>query len=284
MSICYLNGSWLEAAGAAISVQDRGFRFGDGVFETIAVYGGVPYQFALHMQRLAGGLADIRIRFPTESLAALCREALLRNSLREGTLRIQITRGSGSRGYLPAGNAAPSVLIEAHPFPAAQGSDNAILWISERTRISPRALPVHAKLCQGLNSTLARMEAVENGCFDSLLLNEAGEVCETSSGNIFWKSGGRIFTPALSCGVLAGTTRAAFLRLVPGIHEVPAPLSALLEADAVCAANILWQATPVSGCKPHGNNWNSQAFAQSLRAALLADIKQHTDSSAGDWA
>ncbi|MBV8939250.1 MAG: aminotransferase class IV, partial [Alphaproteobacteria bacterium] len=99
--LVYLNDRFVPAGEASVSVQDRGFRFGDGVFETIALRRGEPYQWAFHMQRLEAGLAALRISFNTAPLLGICTELLARNGAESGLLRIAVSRGVGSQGYLP---------------------------------------------------------------------------------------------------------------------------------------------------------------------------------------
>lgn len=286
MTYCLINGQITAAASATISIQDRGYRFGDGVFESIAVHQGVPYQFEWHLKRMQEGLKAIKIQYDASETKEQCRQLLHHNNFKEGIMRIQVTRGNGSRGYLPAIPApVPNTLIETNPFPDLQQFDRSrmALWVSSYTKMSAKALPVQYKLCQGLNSTLARMEAIENECFDAVLLNEAGHVCETSSGNIFWQKNGEIFTPSLHCGVLAGSTRAAILRLNPHIRETEAPLSELLNADAVCATNIVWKALPVTKCKPSDILWKNVSFADALTDQLDTDCKLYTQNHSPEW-
>lgn len=276
---CYLNGKFVPLAKAVVSVQDRGFRFGDGVFETVAVYRGIPYQWELHMQRLKDGLHALDIPFDTASLRAPSLQLITKNGLSDATLRIAISRGVGSMGYLPAGSADSTVVIEANDR-ITPPLDPACLWLAEIEKPSPKALPVQYKLAQGVNSTLARMEAARHGCLDGLLLNARREICEAGSANLFWRIGDTLHTPALECGVLAGTTRDALLRISPyPVVQGTYPLEHMQQADAVVATNTLWQAMPVTELRPIG--WafnNSMALAQELRAALHKDISRYVAS------
>ena len=273
---CYLNGHFLATDRAHISVQDRGFRFGDGVFETIAVYSGMPYQWELHMERLKAGLSALTIPADTDQLRQPALQLISKNGLSDATLRIAISRGVGSIGYLPVGCACSTVVIEAFerllPPP-----DPASLWLSSYEKPSPKALPVQFKLSQGLNSTLVRMEGASHGCQDGLLLNAAGHICETSSANIFWLKGETLYTPSLSCGVLNGTTRSAILRVSPyRVKEGAFSLDELQVADAIVMTNTAWQVMPVGSLKPTGWEWpGSTALAVQLRHALHQDVSAY---------
>lgn len=274
--ITYVNGRYISAKNAVVSVQDRGFRYGDGVFETIAVYDGVPYQCELHLKRLETGLNALEIPAPSEDFREVIHRLLVRNGLSDASIRIAVSRGVGSRGYLPIGAASPTVVVEAQdrlPVP----SDPATMWLSSYEKPSPKALPVEHKLAQGLNSTLTRMEAARHGCLDGLQLNAEGHVTETSSANIFWRIGDALYTPSLDCGILAGTTRAAVLRTtVYRIVEGPFRLEELQQADAVIATNTNWLAMPICTLAPNGWQFpESMKLASEIRAVLHKDIEHY---------
>jgi branched-chain amino acid aminotransferase len=281
MADVIVNGRTVAAELAAISIFDRGFRFGDGVFETIAVHDGLPYQFEWHMERMAKGLAAIKIAFDTSILKNHAFSLIKSNQLNEGLLRIQVTRGIGSKGYLPDKNdpnAGPCYVLETRPMPAI-GSAPVALWQSTYTKPSPKSLPVQFKLCQGLNSTLARIEAEENQCADALLSNEQKHVCETSSGNIFWLKDKILYTPALACGVLDGSMRSTIMRLSPWkVQEVEATAGQMTRADAVLISNVVWKVLPVGALKPQGIHWNSEDAAKQLLALINEDIRKYNQN------
>src|SRR5438045_2826886 len=108
----YLDDRFVPVEEAAVHVQDRGFRFGDGVFETIGVYAGVPYQWEFHMERLERGLKALGIPFHIGPLVDVCDGLLLRNLMEDGLLRIAVSRGIGSRGYLPLPTCMPTLVVE----------------------------------------------------------------------------------------------------------------------------------------------------------------------------
>ena len=274
MTYCIVNGQLVPADNATISVEDRGFRYGDGLFETIAVHAGVPYQFDWHMERLSDGLTAIKIPFDVGKLKEFCCELLTNNQLQNGILRIQITRGIGSKGYLPDPThpkAGASFIIETSPLPAIAKQPIA-LWQSDYQKISAKSLPVQYKICQGLQSTLARLEATENDCADALLCNEHGHICETSSGNIFWLKDGILHTPSLDCGVLSGSTRAAVLRLTPyPAIECKITVDAMVQAEAVFITNAVWPILAVGVLMPRNHQWNSAKIVEQFHLLLTED-------------
>lgn len=277
-----LNHTLLQTENAHLSVQDRGFRYGDGVFETIAVHSGVPYRFAWHMDRLKRALEAIRISYDITALAPECRQLLNANRVKDGLLRIQVTRGVGGRGYLP-GNTPPTCVIETMSLPLTPQQPVA-LWLSAYARPPAATLPTQFKLCNGLNSTLARMEATDQDCFDALMLDLSSHISETSSGNIFWLKKGVLYTPSLSCSALEGAVRAAIMELAPyPVKEWEAPLDELKNAEAVVITNSAWKVLPVSVLKPVALHWESTACAKRILEALGEDIARHSRTYAAGW-
>ncbi len=288
MAQVIINGRFVAEEQATVPLNDRGFRYGDGLFETIAVHNGVPYQYELHIARLDGGLNALKIKFDSAILKAHARELIKQEHIKEGMLRIQVTRGIGSKGYLPDSSnpqAGAFWVMQTAPLPAPVTDSTISLWQTSYTKPSAKALPVQFKLCQGLNSTLARMEASENNCFDALLSNEQRHVCETSSGNLFWVKDKILYTPSINCGVLDGTMRSAVLRLSPWrVQEVEATAGQLTRADAVFISNVAVKILPVHELRPQGIHWDSDKLTGELRALIDADIAAHSQLNAPDWA
>lgn len=286
MTDCIVNGRLVAADEASIPIQDRGFRYGDGVFETVAVHLGVPYRYDWHVERLQRGLRAIKISFDVSEIKDYCRQLIHQNKLNHGLLRIQVTRGIGSRGYLPDPThpqARANFVIETAPMPIMP--DKAVnLWQSSYAKVSDTSLPVQYKLCQGLNSTLARIEAQEKNCFDALLLNDKGHLCETSSGNLFWLQEGRLYTPSLECGVLEGVARHAVMQLSPyPVVEVKTGIAALKEAEAVFITNVLWKSIAVEALLPQRMRWHSDEAAQNIRQMLNDDRESYCTKHQSQW-
>lgn len=230
MPYIIINNKILPKNKALINVGDRGFRFGDGVFETCLTVDGKIYNWEAHRNRLEEGLKAIKIELdfhltqvgvynpdltfasnskkemnprsglqtPTcndnDKLKESCLELIKKNKIKNGYLRIAISRGVGSVGYLPQENIQPTVVIETLPLNTKPKSPIK-LCISNYQKPSIKSLPVNYKLMNGLNSTLAKLEAVEKNYFDAILLNEKNQICETSSANIFWIKDDVLYTP-----------------------------------------------------------------------------------------
>lgn len=264
------NGELINKQEVRISPSDRGFRYGDGVFDTLWFVGGKIFQLDFHIQRLKNALAAVRIEFDTSSLPSIYYKLLEKNNLvnKETLIRTQITRGESGRGYLPEPLSSPTLIVETMPITEVANKEVDLL-VSNYHKIPASALPVRYKLCQGLNSTLARIEAADNNCFDALLLNDDGHVCETSSANIFWLAGNELFTPSLDCGVVEGSIRNAILKNCKyKTNEVAANLSTIEQADAIFLTNIAYKIIPVRSIKPLTKIFNSTTLAEEMRLVL----------------
>jgi len=293
MSYCIVGGQLLKEESASIPIDDRGFRYGDSVFETIAVHAGVPYQYDLHITRLTAGLQALKIIFDTDRLKSQCQKLLKENSIQQGILRIQVSRGVGSTGYLPNPKdprAGANHVIQTTPMPTTPQQPISLcqpisLWMSSYQKISSASLPVQHKLGQGLNSVLARMEAAEYKCAEGLLCNQQQELCEASSGNLFWFKNGILYTPSLACGVLDGSTRHAVIRLSPyPVEEIRTQIETLRTAEAVFITNVVWKTLPIGFLRPEDWSWNSQPVAEQFHQLIQSDREAYSKQYINEWA
>jgi aminodeoxychorismate lyase len=208
--IVFLNGKLVPAAQAVVSVNDRGFLYGDGVFETIRVTHGTPFRWVQHWERLQRGADFLKIRLPANAtdLRAFAAELIHRNQMPEAVLRLTVSRGVGPRGYSPKSADHPTVLMTLHavsPLDLKAPPRWHLITSSHRVTASDPLLPF--KTCNKLRQVLARAEADAAGADEALLLNTEGHLAEASAANLFWISDNVVCTPALSCGLLPGITR-----------------------------------------------------------------------------
>lgn len=270
-----IDGKIIESQKALIPVAARGFRFGDGVFSTIRLHAGRPWRLAFHLQQLAHGLAALRITCDLPPLLSTAQTLVEANGAQDACLRIYISRGTGSRGYLPLAGIAPLCVMEILPLPAPPETPLP-LWHSRIEKPSLRAFPVGSKLAAlGVNATLARLEAADHGCGEALQCLENGDVAEASAANIFWLQGGVLHTPA-AAGIYAGSTRAALLECAPWpVKETHVPLETLQRAEAVFLTSATLLAAPVHALQPQGWQWDSAPAAARAKQALEEDIAKH---------
>jgi branched-chain amino acid aminotransferase len=245
--IAYVDGKWTPAEEARISVLDHGLLYGDGVFEGIRVYGGVPFLLDEHLDRLAASARAIVLDLPAEraEMAKLCREAARRAGLDDGYLRLVVTRGAGALGVSPHTCARASLIVIAAPltlYPPERYRDGVRLVTSSLRRSASDALPPQIKSLNYLTSVLASIEARRQGADEAVLLNAQGLIAECTADNLFLVSGGRVLTPAVASGALAGITRALVSRLLneQGLECVESPLT---PADAWTADELFLTGT-----------------------------------------
>ena len=212
--ITFLNGQFVPEAQAVIPVNDRGFMYGDGLFETMRVVNGRPFRLAQHLERMTRGADFLKIKppFAPKELQQFAEQLIEQNQMPEAVLRVTLTRGPGERGYTPNAEGRPTVVMTLHAAPAPE---NPIHWslITSSFRV-PAADPLSSfKTLNKLTHVMARAEAVEKGADEALLINTNGEVAETASGNLFWVYNDKICTTPTGRGVLPGITRAVVLEI-----------------------------------------------------------------------
>lgn len=212
----FLNGTFLPEAEAVVTVSDRGFLLGDGLFETVRVAGGRPFRFAQHLERLSRGADFLKIRLPftPKELQKFAVQLIKRNALPESVLRLTLTRGAGKRGYSIAGADRPTLVMTLHSLPPVN-PDEPLMWslVTSSFRIPAGDVLASFKTTSKLLNIMARAEAEEKGADEALLLNTNGEVAETAGGNLFWVYHGKVCTVPTGRGVLPGITRAVVLEV-----------------------------------------------------------------------
>jgi branched-chain amino acid aminotransferase len=215
--IVFLGGRLVPEEQAAISIEDRGFLHGDGVFETGLLHEGGFFRLRPHLERLAASAAALRLPAPPlDELDAIVRDVVRANGLRDASLRITLTRGTDR----------PTLLVTARPRDASAAARARGGWsvvTATTRRPSTAAVPAQLKALGRTYALLARHEAVVAGADDALLLTDHGHVCEGPTWNVFWRTGNALYTPSLDGGVLSGVTRAVVIRLAQAdgmtVHE-----------------------------------------------------------------
>ena len=214
--IVFVNGEFLPEEQATISVFDRGFLYGDGLFETLLVANGKPFRWEQHLLRLQRGAAYLRISLPykPEDLRQFVSQLVTQNQMPHALLRLTLSRGIGVRGYSPRGAIKPAFTMTLHPAPPPGPNPPAQWRLMTSSLRLPAGEPLaQFKTCNKLPQILARAEADASGADEALLLNTNGEIVEASSGNLFWIDRGAIATPSLASGILPGVTREVVFEL-----------------------------------------------------------------------
>lgn len=241
---------------AGVPFDDRGLTLGDGLFETILARDGALRAPEAHLRRMAAGCDALGLPPPDPAAAMrLCREALVRAGLSRGraAVRLTLTAGSGGRGLDRPSTPAPVLFATAAPAPAPAQPARLIVAGTRRNDASPAS---RLKTLSYLDNVLARREAAAAGADEAVMLNTRGEAACAAAANLFWRSGERLFTPALACGVLDGIVRGAILAAAPAaglvIEEIAAPAAALAAADEMVLTNSLIGVRPVSALDGRG--------------------------------
>ena len=218
MSYVYLNGEFIKADEAMVSVFDQGFLYGDGIFESFRSIGDRIYQFPQHYQRLLQSAEALSypMTFTQQALEAVLMELRTRNVLDDAYYRITITRGRGQVGFQREMGNDLTCLVIGREF---QGFDGVLyqqgiqLRVAQTRRNAPEAINPKIKSISNLNSLLGKLEARAAGAFEVIMLNNKEHICEGASSNIFWVKDKWIFTPDASTGLLEGVTRSTIMRL-----------------------------------------------------------------------
>ena len=207
----FLDGEFVPEEEAVVSVLDRSFLYGDGLFETMRVCNGNLFRWPQHLDRLQRGAEYMKIRLPfaEAALRAFAQELLRRNKMTESLLRLTLSRGIGPRGYSPKGASHPLLVMTLHPAPNID-SQKPPGWrlVTSSFRLPANERLAQFKTCNKLPQILARAEADAAGADEALLLNTDGFVVEATSSNLFWVREEKVCTPPLQSGILAGVTRA----------------------------------------------------------------------------
>ncbi|HYS78710.1 MAG TPA: aminotransferase class IV [Candidatus Dormibacteraeota bacterium] len=252
-----VNGTAGPPETAAISPLDRGFLFGDSVYETLRTYGGRLFLLHRHLDRLRRSAEQLGI--PYDSAPVDVEREIDRTvadaALPEAAVRVVVSRGRGPIGYDPEGCGPPSVVIYARPcpeIPAAWVREGVDVAIVQVTRNARSALDPAIKWSNLLNNFLAWREARRLGAFEPILLNGHGRLTEGASSNVFLVRSNRLLTPPLEEGLLEGITRGLILDLArqDGMETSEEALQAddLRGADEAFLTSTLKGVLPIRRC------------------------------------
>jgi branched-chain amino acid aminotransferase len=252
--IVFVNGKFVPANEASVSVFDHGFLYGDGIFDTAVAWNGRVFKLEKHLDRLWNGLlyAHLEPPYARDELRELILETLRRNELRTAYVKVVVTRGTTERPLLDVTGAQPGCVIFAQPYLSINDPERVregvSLKVTALRRVPTQAIEPRIKSLNFLNLVLARIEARAAGADNGLCLDMNGHVCEGAGFNIFAARGGRLLTPA--GGVLQGITRATVLEIASksGIptEETTLELFDLYTADEVFMSSTAGGIMPVT--------------------------------------
>lgn len=208
----WVNGDMKPKSEATVNVYDHGLLYGDGCFEGIRIYRGRIFKLEQHMDRLWRSAEALRIKIPVsrEEMIAIQRKCVEVNEITEGYIRLIVTRGVGTLGLNPFKCPVPGVICIADQislYPQEMYETGMTVVLAERPRIPIAALDPKIKSLNYLNNILAKMEALDRGLLEAIMLNRDGYVSECTGDNIFAFRDGKLYTPPVEAGILEGITR-----------------------------------------------------------------------------
>ncbi|MDF2788215.1 MAG: D-alanine aminotransferase [Neobacillus sp.] len=249
MEFALLNGSIIERSEAKVDVEDRGYQFGDGVYEVIRIYNGKMFTAAQHLKRFFKSAKSIGISIPfTElQLTEMLEELLIKNNLETGNIYMQVTRGTAPRNHLfPTGNVVPTLV--AYTIKGVRPLDSLKSGVKAILTEDIRWLRCDIKSLNLLGNLLAKQKASELGCFEAIQ-HRGQDVTEGSSSNIFIVKNGTVITHESNQLILKGVTRDVILNLctknnIP-VQERTFSLAELEEAEEVFLSSTTAEVMPV---------------------------------------
>ena len=273
MTIVWIDGELVDGAEARVSPFDHGLLTGDGVFETLRVVRGRPFASRRHMARLAHSAAGLRLPCPPAETVLAAMEAVIRaNGLDEGRLRITVTGGPSPLGS-DRGVVGPTVIVTGGALPAwPPATDVAVVpW----PRNDRGALAGLKTISYGEN-VVALAYARERGAGEAIFGNLAGDLCEGTGTNVFVGVGGRLVTPPLSAGCLAGVTRELLTELVAVVQN-DLRLAALASADEAFLTSSTRDVQPIRAVDGHLLPACPGPLTQAAAAAFAALVARDLD-------
>ena len=250
----FVDGKFVDEKKAVVSVFDHGLLYGDGVFEGIRAYNGRVFKLSEHVDRLFYSAKAILLKIPMShrAICAAVREACKRNKIRDGYIRLVVTRGAGTLGLDPNRCSKPQVIIIADKiqlYPETFYKKGLEIVTVPTTRNHTNAVNPAIKSLNYLNNILAKIEAINAGCVEAIMLNSQGFVAECTGDNVFMLKGGQLLTPPLAAGALYGITRGVAIELAKSLGvEVTEPNLTrydLYNADEVFITGTAAEVVPV---------------------------------------
>jgi aminodeoxychorismate lyase len=256
-----MNQLWVESRGVgqlhpskspAVGLDDRGFAYGDGLFETIRLSGGAPLFFTRHMARLRDGLTQLgfpQLQWDEDALFERCRRVIAANATTDGVLKVIITRGAGPRGFEPPAESHPTLSIQAAETPSAFKTLGVLTAALAPWKIDPVSPLCRVKHLSALDKVLSKQFAKQRGADDALFVNVDGHLAEATASNLFLVVGGTILTPALHCGLLPGIARGLLIETANALPlpviETEIPVIRLDEANEAFLTNVIAGVRPL---------------------------------------
>ena len=255
-TIININGEICKPEDAKISVFDRGFLFGDSIYEVAKTYQGIPFLLQDHLDRLWKSASRLEM-YPTVSqndVSAEVNKALAELGVEEAYFRIIITGGEGPISLDPGEGVKNNLIIIAQehlPYPSSWYENGVHVVITNVVRVSKESVDPNVKSGNYLNNVMAFMQAKREKAFDSIMLNQKGYVTQGTTSNVWIVKDNTIKTPPLQAGILEGITRKTILQLAKSddslkIEQVNFTAEELINADECFLTSTMKEVVPVT--------------------------------------
>ncbi len=251
----YIDGQFYPESDAKISVFDHGLLYGDGIFEGIRFYNGRVFRLEEHIDRLFDSAKAIHLHIPAtrEEIIEMTLATIRKNDLRDGYVRLLVTRGVGKLGLSPYQCEKASIVVIASAislYPAEKYEKGLILATCATRRPNHDALSPAVKSLNYLSNIMAKVEAIASGAEEGVMLNAAGYVAECTGDNLFTVKKGILYTPTVSSGSLYGITRGVVIELIAAagleLREVEMSRYDLYTADELFLTGTAAEVVPVA--------------------------------------
>ena len=252
--LAYINGKLVPREKAVVSIDDHGFLYGDGIYETLRVYGGQPFQLKEHLKRLELSAEGIGLKLPLSlpELGRALERTVRANRHQESVVRLTVSRGAGPYGFDPRPCKKPTLVIVSYPFtgyPTACHAQGITIAVVSVRRNNPVSLPPTVKSTSCMNGILAKRESIRLGAFEGVMLTQDGYLAEGTVSNVFIIKNGMLKTPALEGTLLAGVTRDYILKLAQRlgikIQETRLRLPDVTNASELFLSNTTMEVMPI---------------------------------------
>ena len=269
----WIDGAVVDGARAQIGADDRGFLLGHGAFETLRFAHGAIKRWPAHLVRLEGGLAYMGVDRPAilDEVPSAARQLAQASGLADGVARLTVSAGGGGGGLQHRAGFAPRVVLALRPRPSPPAAVAVRIAEGARRSGSPGE---RFKLSGYADLIAARREAVAAGDDRAVVTGPGGVLACADCANLFWILKGRLFTPALETGALAGVTRAALIEAAAAsgrvVEEAAAPPDALMGAETAFMTNAVEGLTAISSVNGIGKEVDHPMLGR-LRAVLAGD-------------
>jgi len=283
----WMDGELIDQDQAKVSVFDHGFLYGDGCFEGIRVYGGRIFKLRSHLERLYRSAEKLHLESPysIDEIDRATRETVIANNIADGYIRLVFSRGVGTLGLNPFKCPKPGTVIIADSialYPPELYETGMKVIVAERPRIPIRCLDPAIKSLNYLNNILAKVEAIEAGVLEAIMLNVDGYVSECTGDNIFIVKDGKLVTPPPEAGMLHGITREFVIDVIGpacghGVETRMLRIEDVLAADEVFLTGT---AAEIIGVNQVGDTVIGSGKVGSVTAKLVAEFRRRVQQDA----